>query len=172
MYERFTDRARKVMALANQDALRRNAPALGSQHLLLGLVVEGKGVGANVLRRMKVDLESLSATVAERCESYPPQAAASDIPVAGSRSSWQLIANGMRRFFPKVHKLPQTLDARRAVERAMKEARSLGHNYVGTEHLLLGLLDRPDSATGQLLIEQGLTLSDVRHEVLELLGRP
>jgi ATP-dependent Clp protease ATP-binding subunit ClpA len=128
---------------------------------------------------MKVDLESLAATVAESCESYPPQTAASDIPVAGSRSFWQVIADAMRRFFPKVHKLPQApkvhklpqaADARRAVERAMEEARSLGHNYVGTEHLLLGLLDRPDSAAGQLLIEQGLTLPDVRRELLELLG--
>jgi ATP-dependent Clp protease ATP-binding subunit ClpC len=177
MYERFTDRARKVMMLAHQEAKRRNAPALDSQHLLLGLVVEGTGVAACVLRRMKIDLESLSATVAQSYESYPPQAVAIDIPVGGSRSSWQVIADAMRRFFPKVHKLPQnvhklpqTADARGAVERAMEEARSLGHNYVGTEHLLLGLLDRPESAASQLLIEQGLMLPDVRRELLELLG--
>ncbi|HXT60336.1 MAG TPA: Clp protease N-terminal domain-containing protein [Pirellulales bacterium] len=174
MYERFTDRARKVMALANQDALRRNVPAVDTEHILLGLLEEARGVGAHVLRDLGVDWESLSAAVTACGKPHPPAAApAASLPYAERpRSVWQATRGAFRRFLAAQRglRLPQSSASRRLIEHAMEEARALGHRYVGTEHLLLGLLRQPECIAGQLLIEQGLTLSDARREVLELLG--
>jgi ATP-dependent Clp protease ATP-binding subunit ClpC len=171
VYERFTDRARKVMMLAHQDALRRRATAIDTEHILLGLLEEGQGVAAHVLSGLGVDWESLAAALAARGLPYPPPPA-SDAPEERPLSAWQLTSSRLvRQFFgSRADKLPRTAESNRLIECAVQEARALGHNYVGTEHLLLGLLHQPNTLAAQLLVEQGLTLDGVRREVLELLG--
>src|SRR5512134_600011 len=144
MFERFTDRARKVMALANQEAQRFNHEYIGTEHILLGLVKEGSGVGANVLKNLEVDLRKVRLEVEKLVKRGP------DMVTMG--------------------KLPQTPRAKKVIEYAIEEARSLNHNYVGTEHLLLGLLREQDGVAAQVLMNLGLRLEDVREEVLNLLG--
>ena len=144
MFERFTDRARKVMALANQEAQRFNHEYIGTEHVLLGLVKEGSGVGANVLKNLDVDLRKVRMEVEKLVKSGP------DMVTMG--------------------KLPQTPRAKKVIEYAIEEARSLNHNYVGTEHLLLGLLREQDGVAAQVLMNLGLKLDEVREEVLNLLG--
>ena len=144
MFERFTDRARKVMALANQEAQRFNHEYIGTEHILLGLVKEGAGVGANVLKNLDVDLRKVRLEVEKLVKRGP------DMVTMG--------------------KLPQTPRAKKVIEYAIEEARSLNHNYVGTEHLLLGLLREQDGVAAQVLMNLGLRLEDVREEVLNLLG--
>ena len=144
MFERFTDRARKVMALANQEAQRFNHEYIGTEHILLGLVKEGSGVGANVLKNLDVDLRKVRLEVEKLVKRGP------DMVTMG--------------------KLPQTPRAKKVIEYAIEEARSLNHNYVGTEHLLLGLLREQDGVAAQVLMNLGLRLEDVREEVLNLLG--
>jgi ATP-dependent Clp protease ATP-binding subunit ClpC len=144
MIERFTDRARKVMALANQEAQRFNHEYIGTEHILLGLIKEGSGVGANVLKNLEVDLGKVRAEVEK---------------LAGGRPDAMAIG-----------KLPQTPGAKKVIEYAISEARSLNHKYVGTEHLLLGLLREREGVAAQVLMNLGLNLEDVREEVLNLLG--
>ncbi len=144
MYQRFTDRARKVMALANQEAQRLNHEYLGTEHILLGLVKEGSGVGATVLRNLGMDIKRLRGEVEKLVKSGP-----------------EMVTIG---------KLPMTPRAKRAIECAMEEAVALNHNYVGTEHLLLGLLREREGVACQMLMNLGFTLEGVRGEVLTLLG--
>ena len=144
MFERFTDRARKVMALANQEAQRFNHEYIGTEHMLLGLVKEGSGVGANVLKNLDIDLRKVRLEVEKLVKSGP------DMVTMG--------------------KLPQTPRAKKVIEYAIEEARALNHNYVGTEHLLLGLLRETEGVAAQVLMNLGLKLEDVREEVLNLLG--
>ncbi len=144
MFERFTDRARKVMALANQEAQRFNHEYIGTEHILLGLVKEGSGVGANVLKNLDVDLRKVRLEVEKLVHSGP------DMVTMG--------------------KLPQTPRAKKVIEYAIEEARNLNHNYVGTEHLLLGLLREHDGVAAQVLMNLNLKLEEVREEVLNLLG--
>jgi ATP-dependent Clp protease ATP-binding subunit ClpC len=144
MFERFTDRARKVMALANQEAQRFNHEYIGTEHILLGLVKEGSGVGANVLKTLDVDLRKVRLEVEKLVKSGP-----------------DMISMG---------KLPQTPRAKKVIEYAIEEARNLNHNYVGTEHLLLGLIREHDGVAAQVLRNLGLKLEDVREEVLSILG--
>jgi len=144
MFERFTDRARKVMALANQEAQRFNHEYIGTEHILLGLVKEGSGVGATVLKNLDVDLRKLRLEVEKLVKSGP------DMVTMG--------------------KLPQTPRAKKVIEYAIEEARSLNHNYVGTEHILLGLLRETEGIAAQVLMQLGLKLEDIRQEVLNLLG--
>ena len=144
MYERFTDRARKVMQLANQEAQRFNHEYIGTEHILLGLVKEGSGVAANVLKNLDVDLRKIRIEVEKIVQTGP------DMVTMG--------------------KLPQTPRAKKVIEYAMDEARNLNHNYVGTEHLLLGLLREQEGVAAQVLMNLGLKLDDVREEVLNLLG--
>jgi len=144
MFERFTDRARKVMALANQEAQRFNHEYIGTEHILLGLVKEGSGVGANVLKNLEVDLRKVRLEVEKLVKSGP------DMVTMG--------------------KLPQTPRAKKVIEYAIEEARQLNHNYVGTEHLLLGLLREQDGVAAQVLMNLGLKLEEGREEVLNLLG--
>jgi len=144
MFERFTDRARKVMALANQEAQRFNHEWIGTEHILLGLVKEGSGVGATVLKNLEVDIKKLRLEVEKLVKSGP------DMVTMG--------------------KLPQTPRAKKVIEYAIEEARSLNHNYVGTEHILLGLLRESEGIAAQVLMNLGLKLEDVRQEVLNLLG--
>ncbi|HTU24296.1 MAG TPA: Clp protease N-terminal domain-containing protein [Pirellulales bacterium] len=144
MYDRFTDRTRKVMELANQEAQRFNHEHLGTEHILLGLVKEGSGVAANVLKNLDIDLRKIRLEVEKVIQSGP------DMLMAG--------------------KLPLTPRAKKAINYALEEARNLNHNYVGTEHLLLGMLREKEGVAARVLIGLGLTLVEVRHEVLNLLG--
>jgi ATP-dependent Clp protease ATP-binding subunit ClpC len=144
MYERFTDRARKVMQLANQEAQRLNHEYIGTEHILLGLIKEGAGVAANVLKNLDIELrkvrEEVERLVTRSLDVSPPG------------------------------KLPQTPRAKKVTEYAIEEARNLNHNYVGTEHILLGLLREEEGVAAQVLMNLGLRLEDVREEVLNLLG--
>ena len=144
MYERFTDRARKVMQLANQEAQRLNHEYIGTEHILLGLVKEGSGVAANALKNLDIDLRKIRLEVEKIVQSGP------DMVTMG--------------------KLPQTPRAKKVIEYSIEEARNLNHNYVGTEHLLLGLLRVQEGMAGQVLMNLGLKLEDVREEILRILG--
>ncbi len=144
MYERFTDRARKVMQLANQEAQRFNHEYIGTEHILLGLITEGSGVAAHVLRNLDVDLRKARAEVEKIVQAGP------DMVTMG--------------------KLPPTPRTKKVVEYAIEESRTLNHNYVGTEHLLLGLLREQEGVGAQVLMNLGLRLEKVREEVLVLLG--
>ena len=132
------------MALANQEAQRFNHEYIGTEHILLGLVKEGSGVGATVLKNLDVDIKKLRLEIEKLVKSGP------DMVTMG--------------------KLPQTPRAKKVIEYAIEEARSLNHNYVGTEHILLGLLRENDGIAAQVLMNLGLKLEDVRQEVLNLLG--
>jgi len=132
------------MALANQEAQRFNHEYVGTEHILLGLVKEGTGVGANVLKNLGVELQKVRLEVEKLVKAGP------DMVTMG--------------------KLPQTPRAKKVIEFAIEEARNLHHNYVGTEHLLLGLLRESDGVAAQVLLNMGLRLEDVRAEVLNLLG--
>jgi ATP-dependent Clp protease ATP-binding subunit ClpC len=132
------------MALANQEAQRFNHEYVGTEHVLLGLVKEGQGVAANVLHNLQVDLKKIRLEVEKIVKSGP-----------------NMVTMG---------KLPQTPRAKKVIEFAIEEARNLGHNYVGTEHLLLGLLREHDGVAAQVLMNLGLKLDDVRAEVLNILG--
>ena len=144
MYERFTDRARKVMQLANQEAQRFNHDFIATEHILLGLIKEGSGVAAKVLKGLDLGLGKVRLAVENFVQSGP------DMVTMG--------------------KLPQTPRAKRVIEYAIEEARNLNHNYVGTEHILLGLLRESEGIAAQVLMNLGLKLEDVRQEVLNLLG--
>jgi ATP-dependent Clp protease ATP-binding subunit ClpA len=144
LFNRFTDRARKVMALANQEAKRFNHEYIGTEHILLGLVKEGSGVGAAVLKNLDMDLKKARSEL-ERLV----------------KSGEEVVAMG---------KLPQTPRAKRVIEYAIEESRALNHNYVGTEHILLGLIREDKGIAAQILMHAGLKLHVVRQEVLSLLG--
>jgi ATP-dependent Clp protease ATP-binding subunit ClpC len=144
MYERFTDRARKVMQLANQAAQQFHHEYISTEHLLLGLVQEGSGVAGNVLKNLDVDLLKVKRTVESQLS------AGHDVVV--------------------LPKLSLTPAAQKVIEFASEEAHFLNHNYVGTEHLLLGLLRESEGVAATVLTGLGLTLDTVREEVLNLLG--
>ena len=145
MFEKFTDRARKVINLARQEAERLGHEFIGTEHILLGLVKEGSGVAANVLEILNVDLEKVRLEV----EKY--------VTSSGETKSAST-------------SLPFTPKAKKVLELAMEEARNLDHNYIGTEHLLLGLLRESEGMAAQVLLNLDVRLEDVRAEVMELLG--
>ena len=132
------------MQLANQEAQRFNHEYIGTEHILLGLIKEGSGVAANVLKNLDVDLRKIRLEVEKLVQSGP------DMVTMG--------------------KLPQTPRAKKVIEYSMEEARNLNHNYVGTEHILLGLLREQEGVAAQVLMNLGLKLDEVREEVLNLLG--
>lgn len=147
MYERFTQRAKKVMQLANQEAQRINHEYIGTEHILLGLVKEGSGTAANVLKNLDVDLRELRLEVEKRVEESGPQ-------------------------MIMLNKLPQTPRAKKVIEYAMEEARALHHNYVGIEHLLLGLLRTEDGIASEVLVHRfGLNIQKVSLAIKEILGQ-
>src|SRR5439155_14951863 len=145
MYERFTDRARKVMQLANQEAQRFNHEYIGTEHILLGLVKEGSGVAANVLKNLDIDLRKIRLEVEKIVQSGP------DMVTMG--------------------KLPQTPRAKKVIEYSIEEARNLNHNYVGTEHLLLGVLREKEGIACHVLMNLLLDQDRVHREILNLLGQ-
>jgi len=146
MYERFTDRARKVMQLANQEAQRFNHEYVGTEHVLLGLIKEGSGVAANVLKNLDVDLRKIRNEVEKIVQAGP------DMVTMG--------------------KLPQTPRAKKVIEYAIEEARNLNHNYVGTEHLLLGLLREQEGVAAQVLMNLNLKMLELLMALMLLLLFP
>jgi len=146
MFDKFTDRARRVMQLARAEAVRLNHDYIGTEHILLGLIQEGSGVAANVLKNLGIELQRIRQEV-ERL-----------VSAGGSASSVPL------------GQIPFTPRAKKVLEFAVDEATSLGHNYIGTEHLLLGLLRETGGKAAQVLVNLGIRLNEVREEVLSLLG--
>ncbi len=144
MFDKFTDRARKVMALAREEAKRFNHEYIGTEHILLGLVKEGSGVAANVLQNLDIDLKKIRLEIEKIVQTGP-----------------DLVSVGQLPFTPRVKKV---------LEYAIEEARAMGHNYIGTEHQLLGLLREQEGVAAQVLLNLGVKLEDVREEVVELLG--
>jgi len=144
MFNRFTERARKVIVLAKEEARRFNHDYIGTEHLLLGLIREGEGVAAAVLQKMGLGLEAIRLEVEKLVQPGPSTQMQGDVP-----------------FTPR---------SKKALELSAEEARSLGHNYIGTEHLLLGLIREGEGVASQVLVNLGLDLNRVRNEIMELLG--
>ncbi len=140
----FTDRVRKVLAMAREEAIRLQHDYVGTEHILLGLIREGEGVAAAVLTNLSVDLEQIHESVE-----------------ASVRKGKATIALG---------ELPYTSRAKKVLEFAMAEARDFNHSYVGTEHLLLGLLREEKGIAAQVLNSLGVTLEEARGETLKVLG--
>lgn len=145
MFERFSDRARKVMKLANQEALRLKNDHIGTEHILLGLAIEGSGVGANALRNLGVSPTKVRVEI----EKLVRAGAAGGDPT---------------------ERLPQTPRAKKSLEFAIEEARNLNHDYVGTEHLLLGLLRAETGVAAVVLGNFNVTPEKARQAVLDLLA--
>ncbi len=141
----FTDRVRKVLQMAREEAARLHHEYVGTEHILLGLIREGEGVAAAVLTSLNVDLEEISQKIEETVKKGKATAAAGP-------------------------DLPYTSRAKKVLELAMSEARELNHSYVGTEHLLLGLLREEKGIAAQVLTDQGVNLEQARAETLRLLG--
>jgi ATP-dependent Clp protease ATP-binding subunit ClpC len=144
MFDRFTDRAKKVMSFARQEAMKFNHEYIGTEHILLGLVQEGSGVAANVLKNMTIDLEKIRHEVEKIVKTGP-----------------SMVAMGQLPFTPR---------AKKVLELSLEEASQLSHNYIGTEHLLLGLIRENEGIAAQVLMNLGIKLDEVREEVLEFLG--
>src|SRR6266516_2960244 len=142
-FDKFTDRARKVLPLAQDEAQRFNHNYIGTEHLLLGLVREGEGVAARVLENMNVELAKVRTAVEF------------------------IIGRGDR---PVVGEVGLTPRAKRVIELAIDEARRLGHNYIGTEHLLLGLVREGEGIAAGVLESLGVNLAKVRRATLDVLG--
>lgn len=148
MFERFTDRARKILQLANQEAQRRNRATTGTEDVLLGMVKEGSGVAANVLKNLGVELRNIRVAV----EAVHP-------PPAGE----PLIT---------MQRLPHTDGVKQIFEFAKEEAAAIGDTYIGTEHLLLGMIRVENSTAADVLGRLGITAEAVRAESRRLLGKP
>jgi ATP-dependent Clp protease ATP-binding subunit ClpC len=135
-FNKFTERARKVILLAKEEAKRFNHDYIGTEHMLLGLVKEGEGVAAAVLTSIGLDFENIKTEVERLVQP------GLDTPVEGD--------------------IPFTPRAKKVIELAMDEARNLGHNYIGTEHLLLGLIREGEGVASQVLLNMDLDLKSVR----------
>ncbi len=143
MFERFTDRARRVLVLAQEEARLLNHNFIGTEHILLGLIHEGEGVAANALKALGISLEGVREKVEET------------IGPAGSTPT------GSPPFTPR---------AKKVLELSLREALQLGHNYIGTEHMLLGLVREGEGVAAQVLVNLGADLSRVRQQVIQLLS--
>ncbi len=144
MYGRFTERAGKVMQLANQEAQRLKHEYIGTEHILLGLIQDGSSVAANVLKNLGVDLRRVHDEIGK-------------IVQAGSEPDTK-------------NKHAPTPQAKKVLEYAIEEARNLKHNYIATEHILLGLLREQEGVGARVLLNLNLKLEEVREQVLKLLG--
>ena len=143
-HEKFTERVRRVMFLAREEAARLHHDYIGTEHLLLGLLREGQGIAASVLNNLGLDLDAIRQAVESMVSSTGGTLTIGEIP-----------------FTPR---------AKRVVELAVEEARQLGHNYVGTEHLLLGLIREGEGVAARVLLQMGVDRKKVREETLKLLG--
>ena len=143
MFERFTDRARRVVVLAQEEARLLNHNSIGTEHILLGLIHEGEGVAAKALESLGISLEGVRSQVEE---------------IIGQGGS-----------SPSGH-IPFTPRAKKVLELSLREALQLGHNYIGTEHILLGLIREGEGVAAQVLVKLGADLSRVRQQVIQLLS--
>ena len=144
MFERFTDRARRVVVLAQEEARLLNHNYIGTEHILLGLIHDGEGVAAKALESLGISLDAVRQQVEE------------------------IIGQGQQA--PSGH-IPFTPRAKKTLEIALREALQLGHNYIGTEHILLGLIREGQGVAAQILVQRGADLDRVRKVVMEELGR-
>ena len=144
MFERFTERARRVIILAREEAGRFRHDFVGTEHILLGLIRDGEGIATAVLQRLGLKLETVKAEVERALAGFPKTLTFGEVP-----------------FTPQ---------AKRVLELSIEEARQLGHNYIGTEHLLLGLMKEGQSIAAKILESLGARLDEVRQETLALLG--
>jgi ATP-dependent Clp protease ATP-binding subunit ClpC len=144
MHDKFTERVRKVIYLAREEAARLQHDYIGTEHLLLGVIREGEGIAATVLNNLGLDLDRIRQEVENM------------VSAAGGTMT--------------IGEIPFTPRAKRVLELAVEEARSLGHNYVGTEHLLLGLIREGEGVAAKVLLELGVDRKRVREETLKLLG--
>jgi ATP-dependent Clp protease ATP-binding subunit ClpA len=142
MFERFTDRARRVVVLAQEEARMLNHNYIGTEHILLGLIHEGEGVAAKALESLGISLEAVRQQVEE------------------------IIGQGQQA--PSGH-IPFTPRAKKVLELSLREALQLGHNYIGTEHILLGLIREGEGVAAQVLVRLGADLNRVRQQVIQLL---
>src|SRR5438046_1046487 len=143
MFERFTDRARRVVVLAQEEARMLNHNYIGTEHILLGLIHEGEGVAAKALESLGISLEAVRQQVEE------------------------IIGQGQQA--PSGH-IPFTPRAKKVLELSLREALQLGHNYIGTEHILLGLIREGEGVAAQVLVKLGADLNRVRQQVIQLLS--
>ena len=143
MFERFTDRARRVIVLAQEEAKMLNHNYIGTEHILLGLIHEGEGVAAQALESMGISLDAVREQVTD------------------------IIGVGQQR--PTAH-IPFTPRAKKVLELSLREALQLGHNYIGTEHILLGLIREGEGVAAQVLVKLGADLNRVRQQVMQLLS--
>jgi ATP-dependent Clp protease ATP-binding subunit ClpC len=143
MFERFTDRARRVVVLAQEEARMLDHNYIGTEHILLGLVHEGEGVAAKAMAAMEISLEAVRQQVEE------------------------IIGRGQQA--PSGH-IPFTPRAKKVLELSLRESLQLGHDYIGTEHILLGLLREGEGVAAQVLVRLGADLNRVRQQVLNLLA--
>jgi ATP-dependent Clp protease ATP-binding subunit ClpC len=143
MFERFTDRARRVVVLAQEEARMLNHNYIGTEHILLGLIHEGEGVAAKALESLGISLEAVRSQVEE------------------------IIGQGQAA--PTGH-IPFTPRAKKVLELSLREALQLGHNYIGTEHILLGLIREGEGVAAQVLQKLGADLNRVRQQVIQLLS--
>jgi ATP-dependent Clp protease ATP-binding subunit ClpA len=143
MFERFTDRARRVIVLAQEEAALLNHDYIGTEHLLLGLAHEGQGVAAKALESLGIRLEALRSQVEE--------------------------AIGRGQQAPSGH-IPFTPRAKKVLELSLRESQQLGHNYIGTEHILLGLVREGEGVAAQVLVKLGADLARTRQQVIQLLS--
>ena len=142
MFERFTEHARNVMSLSNQEAQRFGHEFVGTEHILWALAKEVHGVAAAVLEHFGVDLKPLRKEVETLLDARPHA--------------------------ETVQKLPPSAHAKEVIAHAVEEARSLGHNYIGTEHMLLGLMRDSETVSAQVLVNLGLDLDAVRGQIQEV----
>ena len=143
MFERFTDRARRVVVLAQEEARMLNHNYIGTEHILLGLIHEGEGVAAKALESLNISLEAVRSQVEESI--------------------------GQGKQAPSGH-IPFTPRAKKVLELSLREALQLGHNYIGTEHILLGLIREGEGVAAQVLVKLGADLNRVRQQVIQLLS--
>ena len=142
VFERFTERARRVVVLATEEARRLGHNYIGTEHILLGLVHEGEGVAAKALESLEISLEDVRQQVEE---------------IIGEGGS------------PPTGHIPFTPRAKKVLELSLRESRHLGHNYIGTEHILLGLIREGEGVGPQVLTKHGVSMERVREEVVSLL---
>lgn len=163
----FTERVRKVLQFAREEAFALRHEYVGTEHLLLGLVREGEGVAAAALQNVKIELAEVRDSVLKTIKPGPSEPATKAEGAAGILDSIAGTIGLGRRQGPD---LPYTSRAKKVLELAMSEARELQHSYVGTEHLLLGLLREERGIGAQVLASLGATTEKIRTEVLTLLG--
>jgi ATP-dependent Clp protease ATP-binding subunit ClpA len=142
MFERFTDRARRVVVLAQDESRMLHHDYIGTEHILLGLIHEGEGVAAKALQALDISLESVRSQVEE------------------------IVGKGQET---RAGHIPFTPRAKKVLELSLRESLQLGHDYIGTEHILLGLIREGDGVAAQVLVRMGADLSRVRHQVILVL---